>query len=61
MFALCFASFIHILCGNYATAAAQIDEVVALADEKAALFWKVQALLGRGWIFSLTGKGSDAV
>jgi predicted ATPase len=61
MFALCLASFIHILCGNYATADAQIDEVVALADEKAALFWKVQALLGRGWIYSQTGKAADAV
>jgi predicted ATPase len=61
MFALCLASFTQIPCGNYSIAAAQIDEVVALADEKAALFWKVQALLGRGWIFSLTGKASDAV
>jgi tetratricopeptide (TPR) repeat protein len=61
MFALCLASFIHILCGNYATADAQIDEVVALADDKAALFWKVQALLGRGWIYSQTGKAADAV
>jgi predicted ATPase len=61
MFTLSLTSFTHILCGNYATAAAQIDEVVALAEEKAAQFWKVQGILARGWLFALTGKTSDAV
>ncbi len=61
MFALSLASFAHILCGNYETATAQIDEVVALAEDKAALFWKVQAMLARGWLFALTHKPSDAV
>jgi class 3 adenylate cyclase/predicted ATPase len=61
MFALSLASFAHILCGNYDTATAQIDEVVSLADEKAALFWKVQAMLARGWLFALTHKASEAV
>ena len=40
MNALAFASFTHILCGNYATATALLDELVALADEKGALNWK---------------------
>jgi predicted ATPase/class 3 adenylate cyclase len=61
MFALSLASVTHIWCGNYATATAQIDEVLRLADEKAALFWKVQATLARGWLFALTHKASDAV
>ena len=61
MFALSLASVSHILCGKYATAIAQIDEVVALADEKAALFWKVQAMLARGMLFALTDKANDAV
>jgi class 3 adenylate cyclase/tetratricopeptide (TPR) repeat protein len=39
MAALCLTSLTHIHCGNYAEAAAQIDELVALADEKGALFW----------------------
>ena len=30
----------HILCGNYAAANAQAEELVALAEEKGALFWK---------------------
>ena len=61
MFALSLASFAHILCGNYETATAQIDEVVALSEDKAALFWKVQAMLARGWLFALTHKPGDAV
>ena len=36
MYALNQTTFTHIFCGNYATANAQLDEVVALADEKGA-------------------------
>ena len=36
MYALVYASLTHILCGNYAAANAQADELVALADEKGA-------------------------
>jgi class 3 adenylate cyclase/predicted ATPase len=61
MFALSFTSFTHILCGNYAAATAQIDEVVALADKTAALFWKVQGKLARGWLLALTAGTSDAL
>jgi predicted ATPase len=61
MFALSLTSFTHILCGNYATASAQIDEVVTLADKTAALFWKVQGKLARGWLLALTGRASDGV
>ena len=52
MYALFTAAFTHILCGNYATANAQADELVALADEKAAMFWKAQAMLTQGCRFS---------
>ena len=34
MYALYFASDSHMLCGNYAAANAQVDEVIALADEE---------------------------
>jgi predicted ATPase len=62
MFALAITSFYaHVPCGNYATANAQIDEVVALADEKGALFWKATGMSFRGCVFALTGKASDAV
>ena len=61
MYALCHASITHILCGNYAAANAHVDELVALADEKGALFWKAFGMLQQGWLFALTGKASDAV
>jgi len=61
MFALFYASIIHIHCGNYAVANPQLDEIVALADEKGALFWRALGTLWRGWLFALNGKASDAV
>ena len=51
----------HILCGNYAAANAQVDELVALADEKGAVFWKAGGMLMQGCVLALTGKASDAV
>ena len=48
MYALHHASFTHIYCGNYATANAQLDELVALADEKGALLWKALGMLIQG-------------
>ncbi len=61
MYALFLTSFPHIWCGNYATANAQSDEVVVLADEKGAAFWKAGPTAGQGCVFALTGKASDAV
>ena len=61
MDALFRASLTHVLCGNYAAANLQANELIALADEKRALFWKAQGMLVRGWLFVLTGKASDAV
>ena len=40
---------------------AQVDELIALADEKGALYWKALGTAERGWLFALTGKASDAV
>ena len=51
----------HILCGNYATANAPLDQLVALADEKGSLFWKAIGMMGQGWVLALTGRASDAV
>jgi class 3 adenylate cyclase/predicted ATPase len=55
------AFFIDIICGDYATANAGIDECIALADEKDAAFWKAFATMGRGWLLGLTGRAADAV
>ena len=61
MYALFFTAFINIACGNYAAATAQADELVALADEKAALIWKALGMLDQGCLLVRTGKASDAV
>ena len=61
MYALFRAVFAHALCGNYATAKALSDELVALSDEKGASFWKAQAMSLRGSLLALTGDAADAV
>ena len=35
----------YILCGNYAEAAEQAQELVTLAEEKNALFWKAEGMV----------------
>ena len=61
MLALYVTGLTHILCGNYAAANAQSDEVVPLADEKGSTMWKAYGMLNQGWVFSLTEKALDAV
>jgi class 3 adenylate cyclase/predicted ATPase len=61
MFALENASTPHIICGNYATANALLDELVVLADGKGAFFWKAVGLIHQGCVLALTGEASDAV
>ena len=62
MYALVNTSFyIHVTCGNYATANMHLDELVTLADEKGSFFWKAIGMAQRGCVMALTGKASDAV
>ena len=61
MYALALTSLTHLLCGNYAAANAQADELVALAEEKGALFWKAWGRTVQGCVLAVTGKASDAV
>ena len=53
--------FVDSYCGNYTTANARVDELIALADEKDAALWKAGGMLGRGWLLGLTGRAADAV
>ena len=53
MFALHHASLTHIHCGNYAAANALLDELVALANEKGASFWKAFGMLMQGCLLVL--------
>ena len=59
MFALSHAGVVT-LCGNRAAAAAQAQELVALAEEKGSLFWKASGMVGQGCVLALTGRASDA-
>jgi class 3 adenylate cyclase/predicted ATPase len=61
MFALLNGSFTHILCGNYATANVETDELAALAEEKGALLWKAFGMSTQGCLLALTGKSASAV
>jgi predicted ATPase len=61
MFALNVASLTHICCRNYAMAAATIDELTELANEKRASYWQAGARATRGSLLALTGKGQEAV
>jgi predicted ATPase len=61
MYALLHAVVNHIRCGNYAAAQTRVDELIALADEKRAPYWKAFGTAARGWLFTETGKAAEAV
>ena len=61
MYALYTNSLIHLLLGNHAVANADTDELVAVAEEKSALFWKAWGRTMQGCVLALTGKPSDTV
>jgi predicted ATPase len=61
MYALAMTLFVPLLVGNYAAVTAQADELVAVAEEKSAAFWKVWGRLFQGHVSALTGRASDAV
>jgi class 3 adenylate cyclase/predicted ATPase len=57
VYALGRAAMSYIFCGDYAAAQAQLDELIALADERG----RAIGTLMRGWLFAETGKAADAV
>ena len=61
MYALATMPLTGITCGHFATTSAELDELVALAEEKGALFWKAVGMGTQGLLFSLTGRTSEAV
>ncbi len=60
MFALSYVST-PIRCGNCASVNVQLDELLALADEKSAPYWKALGVTYQGCVSALTGKAADAV
>jgi predicted ATPase len=61
MYALWHAGSSHAYYHDYADAIAHLDELIALADERGALYWKASGTASLGSLFALTGKASDAV
>jgi predicted ATPase len=61
IYALNFAALGHVVCGRYAAAVAEAQEVVTLADEKGLSFWRPFGMLYQGCPLAVTGKASDAV
>jgi tetratricopeptide (TPR) repeat protein len=61
MFALGIPLAMLVQCGNYATATKHCDELIALANEKGALYWKAMGMLNRGNVLALTGRATDAL
>jgi DNA-binding winged helix-turn-helix (wHTH) protein/predicted ATPase len=61
LFAFSCTALTLVCCRDYAAANAQLDECVALAEEKGAVLFKGLATAQRGCVLALTGKASDAV
>jgi predicted ATPase len=61
MYALFHAGLNHAHCRDYAAAIAQVDELIALADDREAPYWKATGTVLRGWFFAVSGKPSDGV
>jgi tetratricopeptide (TPR) repeat protein len=61
IYALFHAGLNHGHCRDYAAAIAQVDELIALADDREAPYWKATGTVLRGWFFAVSGKPSDGV
>jgi predicted ATPase/class 3 adenylate cyclase len=61
MHALGITALTHIHCGDYETASAKGEELIALAGEKNAAFWKACGMITKGCVLTLIREASDAV
>ncbi len=61
MYSLFHTSLTTIFCGKYAVAHARLDELVALANEKNAAFWKAGGMTHQGCALALSGKPAEAI
>ena len=61
MFALTHLSITYILCRKDEAATASLNQIVALADGKGALFWKNGSIMLQGRVLSLNGEAAAAV
>ena len=61
MFALTYTAKTEIHCGNYAAANSLLEQLIALADQKAAPYWKSFGISVQGCVLVGTGDTSAAV
>jgi predicted ATPase len=61
MYALWTITRTHLQSGNYVATSTLADELVALADQKGASFWKASGMVFQGCVLALTGAASDAI
>jgi len=60
MYALAHAARTYLWTGDYATASALVEEILALADEKGASAWKAFGMMHQGSLLALNGQASQA-
>ena len=51
----------YTLTGDYPVAAARAQELVSLAEEKGAVFWKAEGMGNQGILLALAGRASEAI
>jgi len=56
-----YATHVYVYTGDYAAANVSLGELVALADERGASYWKALGTAMLGWLFAASGRASDAV
>ena len=61
MMALYLTAIVHILCGKYSAATAEVHELFGLGQEKGAEMWKASGMIHEGCVLAATGKASQAV
>jgi predicted ATPase len=61
MYALNFSVVVNTFRGDFAIASAQTDELLVLANEKGAAFWKATANMMKGWRATLGGTVTDTI
>jgi class 3 adenylate cyclase/predicted ATPase len=55
------ANITHILCGNYGIANTNLQDLVALADEKGVIWWQALGMSLQGYLSAVTGETSNSV
>ena len=61
LYALARIASLNLVCGDYAAAAAQARELVAIAEEKDGSYWKAAGMMTQGCLYALNGEAALAV